>query len=140
MSDDMVSMKIDENIVKECVKKQIEQAIVRELGNVEEYMANLISLALNHKVDENGKFTTASYEKRTYLEYLFNKTITDTAKKAFEEYMNTQSKEFKKQFKAYFKTQEVKKKVNDALLKFALKQVDNISSKISISFDRNYNV
>lgn len=140
MSDNIVSMKIDETIVKECVKKQIEQAIVRELGDAEEYMASLISLALNHKVDADGKFTTASYEKRTYLEYLFNKTITDAAKKAFEEYMDTHSKEFQKQFKAFFKTQEVKRKVNDALLKFALKQVDNISSKVSISFDRNYDI
>ena len=72
MSDNkIVSMSIDPELVKNIVKQQIEQAIVRELGNAEEYMKSLISVALNHKVDSSGKFTDSSWEKRTFLQYLF---------------------------------------------------------------------
>ena len=139
MSDNkIVSMSIDPELVKNIVKQQIEQAIVRELGDAEEYMKSLISVALNHKVDSSGKFTDSSWEKRTFLQYLFEKTLTDSAKSAFVEYMDKNSKEFKKQFKEFFKSKDVKKRVNEALERFCIRQLDNINSNISISFDRRY--
>lgn len=132
MENNLVNMQIDESLIRECVQKQIQQAIVRELGDSSKYMEELINLALKQKVDEMGNPTNSSWYKDTFIDYLFRTTLREAATKAFKEYMDSKSIEFKKEFKNFFKRKEVKEKVMNAYLDFGLKQLNGYSTNINI--------
>lgn len=136
MNNDLINMQIDKDLIQSCVEKQIQQAIVRELGDCNKYMEELVSLALMHKVDDKGNPTTSTYYKDNYLDYLFKTTLREAAKKAFVEYLNSKSKDFEKQFKAFFKREDVREKVMNAYLNFGLKQLNGYRTNIDISVSK----
>ncbi len=88
MENNIVSLKISEDMINGIVSKQIQQAIVRELGNTEEYMEALISAALHQKVSSNGQVSKYSYDnKHDYLDILLKNKIQEAAKDALKEYI-----------------------------------------------------
>ena len=56
MSDNnIVSMNINESLIKPIVEAQMKQAILDNMGDVKSYMEQLISIALNEKCDIEGR-------------------------------------------------------------------------------------
>jgi hypothetical protein len=87
MTNDLVSLNISETMIKEIVSKQIQQAIVRELGNTEEYMQALVGAALHQKVSEKGTLSNYSSDNKfDYLDIMLRNRIQEAARKAFNEY------------------------------------------------------
>jgi histone H3/H4 len=96
MENTMLSLKISEDMVKEIVSKQIQQAIVKELGNAEEYMEALISAALHQKVSQSGEISRYNSEnKYDYLDLLLKKKIQEAAKEALQEYIKENTDKLK---------------------------------------------
>jgi hypothetical protein len=92
MEENIVSLKIGEDMIKGIVSKQIQQAIVRELGNADEYMQALIGAALHQKVSVNGTVSSYSSENKfDYLDVLLKKQIQETAKEALQKYIKENS-------------------------------------------------
>lgn len=114
MENTMLSLKIGEDMVKEIVSKQIQQAIVKELGNAEEYMEALIRVALHQKVSEHGTVSNYSSEnKYDYLDVLLKKKIQEAAREALQEYI----KENTDKLKAALKKELEKTATKDELVK-----------------------
>ena len=67
-------------MIKDVVSKQIQQAIVRELGNTQEYMEALVGNALHQKISKDG--TVSRYDsdnKYDYLDVLLRKNIQESS-------------------------------------------------------------
>jgi hypothetical protein len=96
MENNIVSLKISEDMVKEIVSKQIQQAIVKELGSAEAYMEALISAALHQKVSIDGKVSRYSSDnKYDYLDIMLKEKIQETAKVALQEYIKENADKLK---------------------------------------------
>ena len=88
MEQNMMSLKISEDMIKGIVSQQIQQAIVRELGNAEEYMQALIAVALHQKVTSTGTVSNYSSDNKfDYLDILLKKEIQKAADEALKEYI-----------------------------------------------------
>ena len=100
MDKDMVSLKINDDMIKGIVSKQMQQAIVKELGNAEEYMEALIATALHQQVTSNGDISNyARDNKYDYLDVLLKKEIQKAAKNALEEYIKENTELLKEAMK-----------------------------------------
>ena len=96
MENNIVSLKISEDMINGIVSKQIQQAIVKELGNAEEYMEALISAALHQKVSKSGEISRYDSEnKYDYLDIMLKKKIQETAKVALQEYIKENADKLK---------------------------------------------
>ena len=96
MENNIVSLKISEDMINRIVSKQIQQAIVKELGNAEEYMEALISVALHQKVSEHGVVSKYSSDnKYDYLDIMLKEKIQEAAKEALQEYIKENTDKLK---------------------------------------------
>lgn len=96
MENNIVSLKISEGMINGIVSKQIQQAIVKELGSAEEYMEALISAALHQKVSISGEISRYNSEnKYDYLDLLLKKKIQEAAKEALQEYIKENTDKLK---------------------------------------------
>ena len=100
-----MTLNVDENLVKPVIEKEIEMAIVRELGKVQDLIPQLVRGVLNGKVDTSGKPSTYSSDRdRTYIDYLFQEAIKSATKTAVFKYIEDNhaalEKEVEKQIKA----------------------------------------
>ena len=96
MENNIVSLKISEDMINGIVSKQIQQAIVKELGSAEEYMEALISAALHQKVSIDGKVSRYSSDnKYDYLDIMLKEKIQETAKVALQEYIKENADKLK---------------------------------------------
>ncbi len=96
MENNIVSLKISEDMINGIVSKQIQQAIVKELGSAEEYMEALISAALHQKVSQSGEISRYNSEnKYDYLDLLLKKKIQEAAKEALQEYIKENADKLK---------------------------------------------
>ena len=89
----MMSLEINEDMVKPIIENQILAAIMANIGNPEELIKKTVSIALKQKVDKNGKVSTYSSENRyDYLSILTEEAIRKAAKEALDEWLksNTQ--------------------------------------------------
>ena len=89
MENDMVSLKIDQTMVSSVLEKQIQSAIVQQLGNQDDLIAQAVKVALSQKVDRNGD-ANCRYEsdrKFDFLEVLATKSIHEAAKVALNEWL-----------------------------------------------------
>jgi hypothetical protein len=100
-----MTLNVDENLVKPIIEKEIEMAIVRELGKVSDLIPQLVRGVLNGKVGTDGKPSTYSSDRdRTYIDFLFQEAIKSATKvavfKYIEENKATLEKEVEKQIKS----------------------------------------
>lgn len=88
MSDEMVSLKVDQTMVESVLQKQIQAAIVSQLGNQEQLIGNLVNLAMTKKVDAKGNTDSRDYyNKYEFLEVLTTTSIQTAAKEALKEWL-----------------------------------------------------
>jgi len=86
---DVVSMKIDESLVKDIVGKQVQAAVVAQLGDPAKMIEQAVQCVLNRKVDSNGRHRNDRYyDKYDYLEMLATDCIHKAAEKALKDWLN----------------------------------------------------
>ena len=97
MQDEVVSLKVDPSLVTSVLEKQIQAAIIAQLGDEEELIGHAVKLALSEKVDRRGSSTSsyASDRKYDYLEVLTINSIQKAAKAALNEWLEENSKKIR---------------------------------------------
>ena len=93
MEKEMVSLKVDPAMVTSVLEKQIQAAIVQQLGNQDELIKQAVKVALSQKVDREGNSNPRydSDKKYDFLEILATKSIHETAKAALQEWLQENS-------------------------------------------------
>jgi uncharacterized membrane protein YheB (UPF0754 family) len=89
---DLVTLNVDPNMVSSVLEKEIQTAIVSQLGNQDKLIAGLVKQALAEKVSSNGKKGSYESENRyDFLEILASNSIRDAAKSALKEWLEQNS-------------------------------------------------
>lgn len=92
MSEKMMSFELNEDMVKPILEKQIQTAILANIGKPEELIGKIVSIALKEKVSDNGKKSEySSYNKYDYLEIITNNAIREAAKNALAQWLEENS-------------------------------------------------
>lgn len=96
----MINLGINEDMVKPILQKQIEAAVLANLGNPEELIRKTVSLALSQKVDKNGNVSNYRSDNRyDYLEILVGKAIREAAQVSLKEWLETNASLIKEMVK-----------------------------------------
>ena len=89
MDNDIVSLKVDQALVSKILEKQIQAAIVAQLGNQSQIIEKAVSVALSEKVNSEGKKDQySSYNTHDFLEVLASKSIREAATLALKEWLD----------------------------------------------------
>lgn len=99
MSDgkDLVSLEISKEMVLPVLEKQIQAAILSNIGDPGELITKVVHIALHQKVSSSGKKSTYDYENKfDYLDILTNNAIQEAAKEALQEWLSKNKKLIKK--------------------------------------------
>ncbi len=92
----MVSMKVDDDVVKAVIEKQIQAGIVMQLGNQEDLIAKAVTKALSVKSRSDGTFGRyESDNKFDFLEVLTTNAIRKAATEAMHEWVKVNSEKIK---------------------------------------------
>ena len=117
----------------------MKQAILDNMGDIKEYMQQLIEIALNEKCDIKGNTNCSNWDKKyTYIDVLLNNAIRKTAQEAIQEFMVQESKTFKKAFKNYLKQTTTLNHLFDTFVNFADKTMVENNYKMNIDFQTFY--
>lgn len=96
MENNMVSLKVDEKMVSQILEKQIQAAIVAQLGSQEQLISKAVNVALSKKVSKDG--TVSRYDSdntHDFLEVLASKSIREAATEALKEWLATNREKVK---------------------------------------------
>lgn len=97
MESNMVSLKVDETMVSKILEKQIQAAIVAQLGNQDQIITKAVQVALSQKVNSDGKIDSySSYNTHDFLEVLASKSIREAATEALKEWLADNRERVKK--------------------------------------------
>jgi hypothetical protein len=133
MENKMVSLKVDETMVSSILAKQIQAAIVQQLGSQDELIAQAVKVALSQKVNHEGKVDDySSYNKYDFLEILA-KSIREAAKAALQEWLAENSKKIRKAVLEELKTPSRQRSIATAYadaIKYSPTNKFNISCNI----------
>ncbi len=92
----MVSLKVDETMVSKILEKQIQAAIVAQLGNQDQLIERAVVVALSKKVNNEGNVDShSSYNTHDFLEVLASKSIREAATEALKEWLATNREKVK---------------------------------------------
>ena len=84
----MVTLGINEDMVKPILEKQIQAAILANIGNPEELITKVVSLALRQKVNCEGKIDSySSHNTYDYLEIITGKAIREAAQESLKNWL-----------------------------------------------------
>jgi uncharacterized protein YajQ (UPF0234 family) len=96
-----MTLSVDDNLVRPVIEKEIQAAIVRELGKSDQMIAEVVRKVMEMKVDREGKPSTYGSDT-PYLEWAFKSAIHDATKKAISKWIEENSPaieaELQKQF------------------------------------------
>jgi len=96
MAEEMASLKINNDIITPIIEKQIQAAIVANLGNHEELIGKMVSLALHVKVNDKGRIDQySSYNKYDFLEVLTSTVIQEAARNALIDWLHVNSQKIR---------------------------------------------
>jgi len=88
MANEMMSLQINEDMVKPILEKQIQSAIMANIGDPEKLVEKVVSTALSKKVNREGNVSNYSSDnKYDYLEVLTEVAIRNAAKEALKEWL-----------------------------------------------------
>jgi len=96
MGTEMATLKLDDSVVRSILEKQIQTAIISQLGNGEELIGSAVSKALSEKCDSGGKQSRYSSDnKYDFLEVLAVKSIREAATKALQTWLEGNAEKIK---------------------------------------------
>jgi hypothetical protein len=95
--ENMINLGINADMVKPIIEKQIQAAIMANIGNPEELISKTVALAMRQKVDSKGHISNYSSDNRyDYLEVLTGNAIREAAKEALQEWLKDNQQLVKK--------------------------------------------
>lgn len=104
---DQVDIKVSEGLVRSIIEAKVQAAISEALMDHAGVVEQVVSAALQQKVDDNGQVSKYSSENRfTYLEWLCRSVIRTAATEATVRWAATRQKELEEEF---FKQLQTKK-------------------------------
>ena len=131
MSANMINLGINEDMVKPILEKQIQAAIMANIGNVDELFEFAIKKALSFKTDEHGNISRYSNDnKYDFLEVLTTDAIRKAATEAIREYVKENQEILKVALK-----KEMEKKANQSKLVEAFVEAASNSFNYNWAFD-----
>lgn len=84
-----ITMKVDENIIKQAVQSQMTAAIAAELSKISPNIIDgIVSGVLKQTVGDDGK--NSLYSKQTLLQWLVNDAIKEAAREAIKEWTESE--------------------------------------------------
>lgn len=93
MEKSMVNLNISEEIVRPIIEKQVQAAVLANIGNPEEVISKTVSLALKQKVDSSGNISKYESDNRyDFLELMTKQAIRDAAKEALAGWLEENKK------------------------------------------------
>lgn len=96
MDSKMMSLEINEEMVRPILETQIQAAIVSQLGDQDKLIEAIVQKALAEKVNAKGNRERDSYyNSYDYLEILASNSIREAAKNALAEWLETNSHKVK---------------------------------------------
>ena len=129
---EMVSLSVSNEMVRSVLDQQISAAIVAALGDSDRLLENVVSLALNQKVDKDGK--PCGYgEKYAFVDVMAKHSVQDAAKEAMKTWLTENSEKIKE---AVIKEMKKPKRVNSIAKAFA----DAVENSIKLGWTLNCNV
>jgi len=88
MANEMMSLQINEDMVKPILEKQIQAAVIANIGNPEKLIEKVVAGALSQKVNREGNVDRYSSDnKYDYLEILTTQAIRTAAKEALKQWL-----------------------------------------------------
>ena len=117
---DLVNLKVDEDLIVDVINKQIQSAIVTQLGNKSEIVGQAVAYALSRKVDSSGRVSQYSSDNtHDYLDVMSSNAIQDAAKEALQSWLKESTKKIKsavlKELKKPERQQSIAKSFADAV-------------------------
>lgn len=91
-----MTLNVDNDLVKPVIEAEIQAAVVRELGKMNDLIPQMIKTVISTKVDSDGRANGYSGNK-TYLEWAFQSTMHGAIKKAITEWINGNQEELQKE-------------------------------------------
>lgn len=133
-NNNMVSLKIDESMIKTILEKQIQAAIVAQLGTQEELIGQAVHVALSHKVSTDGNVSKYSSDNtHDFLEVLAAKSIREAATEALREWLKENQVKIKN---AVLKELNTPKRQSSIAAAYA----DAIESSLKCSWNMSCNI
>ncbi|HUV85187.1 MAG TPA: hypothetical protein VMV86_05710 [Methanosarcinales archaeon] len=87
---EMMSLQLDQNMVKVVLEKQIQSAILANMGDADKLIEKVVGTALHEKVNRDGvKSNYSSENVHDFLEVLTGKAIREAAKDALKDWLET---------------------------------------------------
>jgi len=95
-NDSMVALSIDPKAVTPIIEKKIQSAIIAALGDGDEIIGKMVTLALNKKVDSRGEVNSSSYYNTyDFMELLAEKAIRKAAEEALRDWLKENAEKVK---------------------------------------------
>lgn len=136
MSGSMINLGINEDMVKPILEKQIQAAIMANIGNVDQLFEMAIKKALSVKVNQDGNVSNYSSDnKYDFLEALTGNAIRRAATDAIREYVNENQETLKTVLKKEMEKKANQSKLIEAFVEAATKSFDyryNFNASVSI--------
>lgn len=126
MSD--VQLTISSDVVKPIVEAKIHAAIVQEFGKQEQLMASIVNMALQTKVDSDGKYGRGYSSDKSYIEWVVNKAICGSAQQALTEYVEQNKPKIVAAFKRHLTT-----KIDDIAAQMVSCFIENTKNQYNVS-------
>lgn len=134
MENEMVSLKIDEAMVSSVLEKQIQAAVVQQLGNQDDLIAHAVKVALSQKVDVDGKRSEYHSSNRyDFLEVLAGKSIRKAARAALNDWLEGNSGKIRAAVLEELKTPSRQRSI-------AVAYADAIEHSLTNSWDMRCNI
>lgn len=91
-----MTLNVDNDLVKPVIEAEIQAAVVRELGQMQDLFPQMVKAVITTKVDRDGKPSSYSGNK-TYLEWAFYKSINIAIQRAITEWIDANQDELQKE-------------------------------------------
>lgn len=96
MEEKIASLNIDESIIKDIVTKRLQTEIAQALMTPQDFVNNIVSLALRQKVDRSGRVSGYSSDNRyDFLDIVTKNAIQKQAKETLDEWLNKNKEKLK---------------------------------------------
>lgn len=121
---EVVTLKVDESLIKPVIQKQIEAAIIANIGDPTGLIEKIVKAMLAMKTDENGNVNKDSYyNKYDMIETLCKTKIQQYAKEAMNEWFEQHKPKIKQSIE-----KELNKRQNKIVQAFISAATDSVNS------------
>lgn len=111
-----ITLNVSDDIIKPIVEGKIKAAVLAVLGGSDALIEKIMENVINQKVDANGRPSNSSYEKTTFLEFMFTKQVREAIEGVVKAQIQEASEPIKAALVAKLQSKRGANMVADALL------------------------